>query len=124
MEHTQNLPKIKNKTWCEKILDCLGDKKWKSRRQIKNALGLQNEKNKNITRAINRYLRRLIVHGYIVRANAPDVIQVDPLDHVNFVYKSTGKVFVPIWKGSGFIKYHTRRRAEKLRRIQEEQNTP
>lgn len=81
------------KTWQEKILDCLGDKKWKSHHQIHVALGLDVRKNKNHVKAINSYLRRLIRSGCIVRANAPDVIKTDPLDHIKFVYKKTDKEF-------------------------------
>ncbi len=88
-------------SWKENILAALGEKKWRSRRQIKNFLGLDYKTEPMKTRAINSYLLRLTHSGHVVRANAPDVLKDDPLDHIHYVYKWTGKKFIPCYDTIG-----------------------
>lgn len=72
----------------------MNDGKWRSRKQIVKALGLKHSKDRNRTRCVSSYLLRLIRSGHIVRANAPNVLKQDPLNHVQYVYKATGKKYV------------------------------
>ena len=78
-------------TYQQKILFVMQDGKWYLRRQIKSAVGLDHKRDKNKTRALSDYLLKLVRGGYIERAYAPEVVKVDPLDHINYVYRITGK---------------------------------
>jgi len=80
-------------TWKQNILFVLSDGKWKSRRQIKNALGLTHRQEPTLTRALSSYILLLVRSGHIERALAPDQIKTNPHDHVKYVYRRTRKFF-------------------------------
>lgn len=80
--------------WKEKILKVMENRKWFSRRMIVKALGLGHAIDPNRTRCVNDYLIQLVRSGHIERAYAPNELKVDPLDHVMYVYRRTGKPWV------------------------------
>ena len=83
----------KSLSWKANVIVVMGDGKWKSRRQIKNALGLDHEFEKARCRAFSSYLLRLVKSGHLIRAEAPECLTSDPNDHVKYVYKRTSKHF-------------------------------
>lgn len=95
MVESLNVKCMRNKTWKEKIIDVMRDKKWKTRKQINLALGLKYDSRRTGgAHAIGSYIRRLVKDGYLIRAEAPPQVCTDPRDNRNFVYRWTGKEFV------------------------------
>lgn len=78
-------------TWKQNIVDVCSDGRWKSRRQIKNALGLDHGIDPNLTRCLSSYIIQLVRTGHLERAFAPEQLKADPLDHVMYVYRRTKK---------------------------------
>lgn len=85
---------INDMTWKERVIFVMNENKWYSRKQIKNALGLDHKKDRNKTRALSYYILKLVQSGHIERAYAPELIKIDPLDHVKYVYRRTNKPYV------------------------------
>ena len=83
-------------TWKEKILFVMDENKWYSRKQIKNALGLDHQKDKEKTRALSCYILRLVRSGHIQRAHAPELIKLNYFDHVKYVYRRTNKKYIQL----------------------------
>lgn len=82
------------KTWKERILFVMSDRKWKTRKQINSGLGLKYGRGGNyITLAVNSYLLRLIRTGHVERAIVPPEFKSNPLDNRKYVYRWTGKAF-------------------------------
>lgn len=83
--------------WLGRILFFMRDGKWRSHRQIKKALGLNQIRNNPddfmLGSAVSGYLLRLVRHGYLERALAPDILKHDKLDGVKYVYRITGKPY-------------------------------
>lgn len=77
--------------WKERIIEVLKNKDWKSRKQIKVALGLDYSEDKNKCNCLGSYIIRLVRSGHVERAHAPDLLKFDKFDHVKYVYRWTGK---------------------------------
>ena len=80
-------------SWCERILFIMEPDRWYSRRQIKDALGLDYSVERFKCSSVGAYLLRLVKAGYIIRADAPEQIKGIPLRDVKYVYKVRRKSF-------------------------------
>lgn len=80
-------------SWCEKILKVMEDGKWTSHLQIYNRIGLNLQDDRMLIKAINSYMRRLLMKGYVIRAHAPDVLNEGKFAKMHYVYKKTGKPY-------------------------------
>ena len=85
-----------NKTWKQNILRVVGENKWRSHKQIFVALGLDIVRDRNKVQNIYPYISKLIRSGHLIKAHAPQVLKdTDPTNSLKYVYKGTGKKFVP-----------------------------
>lgn len=99
-------------TWPERILNYFEKhpNKWRTQKQVRKALGVRYYPGvRSYDRVVhplysqytcfNQEIRRLVLHGIIIRANAPDFLKTKARN-LKFVYKWTGETKKPNYRQS------------------------
>jgi len=97
MDKKEILLDSKNYTWGERIMFFLDDGKWRTLKQIREALGIKylppDHKDYHQFYSIRTRVWELVKKGYINRAYPPEFLRGDKARRVAFVYQSTKKPY-------------------------------
>ena len=98
----------KTPTLKQRIIKVMEDRKWKSQKQIREALGIKWMKrdHPNYYRYynVNCELLRLVRSGHLIRAVPPDFLH-EKARTIKYVYRYTGKEFILIYDALNSLKH-------------------